>query len=308
MNRALRIHGYGGPAAVQIDALEIPQAGPGEVLVRVHAAGINGLDWKLSDGLLQEAFPLNFPATLGVELAGEVAELGAGVTGFAVGNRVLGTLGGLGAYADYVVVSAALLAPIPAQLDYAHAAAIPVTGLTAWQALFDLGGLQAGQTVLIHGAAGGVGCFAVQFARRAGARVIVTARGMHTEYLLGLGAHQVIDYQTQAFWERCADVDLVLDLVGGNALAHSWQVLGQDGKIVTTAEPGIAAQVPIGKSGAWLQVRPDVARLTQIATQVAAGELNVTLSETCELADAGAAIERNKTGHGAGKAVVHFLA
>ena len=221
MNRALRIHAYGGPDALKIDNIAMPIAASGQVIVRVRAAGINGLDWKIRDGWLQNDFPLPLPATLGVELAGEVIEVGQDVSGFAVGDRIMGPVSGLGAYADFVAIASNTLVKTPASLSDERAAAIPVGALTAWQALFEAGELKRGQTVLIHGAAGGVGSFAVQFARRAGARVIATAQGINAGYLRGLGADEVIDYRTSSFWERTKDIDLVLDLVGGAALANS---------------------------------------------------------------------------------------
>ncbi|MFZ6645243.1 NADP-dependent oxidoreductase [Undibacterium sp. TJN25] len=307
MNRALRIHQYGSADAAKIDAVLVPLAAAGEVVVRVHAAGVNGLDWKIRDGTLQQVFQLPLPITLGIELAGEVVQTGKGVSGFKVGDRIMGALGGLGAYADHVAVAADKLALIPAGLDEIRAAAIPVAALTAWQALFETGRLQTGQAVLIHGAAGGVGSFAVQFARRAGARVIATAQGVNAAYLRALGADQVVDYRNTDFRDHVHDVDLVLDLVGGATLADSWQVLAAGGRIVSTAAPEIVATAPSGKLGFWFQMRPDGSRLAEIAAQVAAGKLKVEVSEVATLADAPAVIERNKTGHGPGKAVIRFI-
>ena len=306
MNRALRIHAYGGPEVVQLDTIAEVHAALGEVVVRVHAAGVNGLDWKIRDGLLKNAFPLALPSTLGIELAGRVIEVGANVSEFTIGDRVMGPLSGLGAYADQVAVAANQLALIPADLDDIQAAAIPVTALTAWQALFEAGELKHGQTVLIHGAAGGVGSFAVQFARRIGAHVVCTAQSINADYLRGLGADKVIDYRTSSFWEHAGNVDLVLDLVGGATLNDSWQILTATGRIVSTAAPEIIAQTPIGKRGIGFQMRPDAERLAEIAAWVAQGELKVAISEVVELTEAAAAIERNKTGHGTGKAVIKF--
>lgn len=306
MNRALLIHAYGGRDAVQIASVAMPEPAHDEVLVRVHAAGINGLDWKIRDGALKEVFALPLPITLGVELVGVVTAVGDGVSGFAVGDRVMGTLGALGAYADHVAVAAAKLAQVPAALDDVQAAAIPVAALTAWQALFEAGELREGQTVLIHGASGGVGGYAVQFAKRAGARVICTASAVNADYVRALGADQVIDYRSGNFWEHVMDAALVLDLVGGATLADSWQVLANGGMIVSTAAPEIMAQIPAGKRGAWLMMRPDGRQLGDIAAWIAAGEIKSRISEVVELADAAAAIERNKTGHGAGKAVIKF--
>ena len=306
MNRALRLHAYGGPDALKIDRIAMPAIASGQVIVRVRAAGINALDWKIRDGWMQNDFPLPLPATLGVEFAGEVVEVGPDGNGFAIGDRVMGPVGGLGAYADFVAIASNTLVRIPASLTDERAAAIPVGALTAWQALFEAGELKRGQTVLIHGAAGGVGSFAVQFARRAGARVIATAQGINAGYLRGLGADEVIDYRTASFWERAKDIDLVLDLVGGSALANSWQVLTNTGRIVSTAAPDIAAHTPAGKHGIWFQMRADTAQLAEIVGMVDQGVVKVEVSEVAELSDVTAAIERNKTGHGPGKAVILF--
>ncbi|WP_266156294.1 NADP-dependent oxidoreductase [Dyella silvatica] len=306
MNRALRIHAYGGSEVVHIDDVPLPKAADGEIVVRVHAAGINPLDWKVRDGLMREVFPLTLPATLGIELAGEIVEIGAGVSGFAIGERVVGPLAGLGAFTDHVAIAASNLTLTPKDLDDVRAAAISVASLTAWQALFEAGALKRGQTVLIHGAAGGVGSFAVQFARRIGAHVLCTAQGVNAGYLRALGANEVIDYRSSAFWEIAHDVDLVLDLVGGATLAHSWQVLGDNGRIVSTATPEVTTTATAGKRGIWFQMRPDPARLAEIANLLARGELSVEISETASFDQTAAVIERNKTGHGPGKAVITF--
>ena len=306
MNRAIRIHNYGDADVVRIDQVPLPQAAAGEVVVRVRAAGVNPLDWKIRDGLMRDAFPLPLPATLGIELAGEVSEVGAGVTAFQVGDRVMGPLAGVGAYADHVAVAANKLTLTPADLDDVHAAAIPIAALTAWQALFDAGELKRGQTVLIHGAAGAVGSFAVQFARRIGARVVTTAQGVNAGYLHALGADEVIDYRTTEFWKATRDIDLVLDLVGGTALTHSWQLLADNGRIVSTAAPEIMATTPNGKQGIWFQMRPDADKLAEIANLVARGDLSAEVSEIADFAETGAVMERNKTGHGPGKAVITF--
>ena len=306
MNRALRIHAYGGSDVVHIDHIPVPDAGPGEVVVHVRAAGVNPVDWKIRDGLLRDAFPMALPAVLGIELAGEVSAVGSGVTALAVGDRVMGSLGGWGAYTDHVVIAANQLTLTPAGLDDVQAAAIPVAALTAWQALFEAGELKPGQTVLIHGAAGGVGSFAVQFARRIGARVVCTAQGVNAGYLRALGADEVIDYRTSDFWKLTSQMDLVLDLVGGATLAHSWQVLAENGRIVSTAAPEIMATTPQGKRGVWFQLQPDAEKLTEIANLVARGDLTVEVSEVADFTETAAVMERNKTGHGPGKAVVTF--
>jgi N-ethylmaleimide reductase len=305
-NRALRIHNYGAADAVQSDRLPMPVPGKGEVLVAVRAAGINGLDWKIRDGLVRDVFRLPLPATLGLEFAGEVAGLGADVHNLNKGTRVMAALGGIGAYSDYLVIASEKLVPIPDGLDDVKAAAMPVAALTAWQSLFEAGALKRGERVLIHGAAGAVGSFAVQFAHQTGAYVIATARGVNADLVRSLGADEVIDYQVSAFWDQVGDVDLVLDLVGGSTLARSWNVLSAHGRIISTAAPEISATVPAGKNGAWFAMRPDTRQLAEFAQQVAQGKLAVLVADVVGPEQAAIAIEQNKIGHAAGKTVIRF--
>ena len=236
----------------------------------------------------------------------QVVAVGVGVEGYAIGDRVHGALGALGAYASHVAIDAAKLARIPAAIDDVTAAAIPVAVLTAWQSLFEAGRLERGETVLIHGGAGAIGSFAVQFAKQAGARVLVTARGLHTDLLRRLGADEVIDYQAVRFEEVAKNVDLVLDLVGGETLARSWQVLSPKGRIFTTAAPDIAAQLSEGRRGGWFRMRADGGQLAEIAGKIAAGDLTVVIDEVVTAEQASDAIERNRQGHGTGKTVIRF--
>lgn len=306
MNRAVRIHAYGGMEVVQVDQVDVPAPGAGEVLVRVRAAGVNALDWKIRQGYLQAVFPLALPATLGIELAGEVMAVGEGVTGFAPGDRVMGPLGALGAYTDVVALAAHKLALVPQALDFVQAAALPVASLTAWQALRAAGPLLAGQQVLIHGAAGGVGGFAVQFAKAAGAVVLATASATSRAHVLALGADRVIDRHAERFEEQVRDVDLVLDLVGGDALDRSWQVLAEGGAIVSTAAPDIGARAPAGRRGLWFQMVAHRQQLSEIAAMVAAGTLRSTIARVIGIGGLAQAIEETHRGHAPGKVVVDF--
>lgn len=304
--RALQLMQYGGPDAARISSIEAPVAGAGQVLVRVHAAGINGLDWKVREGYVKDAFPLALPTVLGIELAGVVEEVGVGVTAFAKGDRVMGAIGGLGAYAELVAVDAANLAPVPASMSLVDAAALPVAAVAAWQSLHFAGPIHAGQRILIHGAAGGLGGFAVQFAHLAGAKVFTTALTRDFDYVLGLGADHAIDYESGQFEAVLKDIDLVLDYVGGDVLARSWQVLSADGAIVSTASPAILANTPAGRRGLWFMNTPDAARLQQIAQDVAQGRLQSRIDAVVPFDDLPAAIERNRTRPQLGKTVVSF--
>jgi NADPH:quinone reductase-like Zn-dependent oxidoreductase len=305
-NQALTLPAYGGPEVLTWAEIPLPTLRAGQVLVQVTAAGVNGLDWKVRDGLVRDAFPLTLPAVLGIELAGIVAQVAPGNSRLKVGDRVMGPLAGLGAYATFVAVDELKLAAIPEPLRDIDAAALPVAALTAWQSLRAAGELQPGQRVLIHGAAGGVGGFAVQFAKAAGATVLTTASAMSREHLIRLGADEVIDRHAQRFEDHAVEVDLVLDLVGGEMLDRSWPLLMPDGALVSTAAPDVVARTPRGRRGLWFAMQPDAAQLRVIADAVAAGSIRSTIAEITDVAGLGAAIERNKRGHSPGKIVVDF--
>jgi len=302
--RAVLIRAYGG--AAEVAEITRPLAGQGQVLVRVRAAGVNGIDWKVRDGLVQQAFPLQLPAVLGIELAGVVEAVGPGASRFRVGDRVMGPLGGLGAYADFVAVDEANLVRTPHGLDDVHAAAIPVAAVAAWQSLHHAGPIAAGQRILIHGAAGGLGGYAVQYAKQVGAEVFATASAAHLDHVRSLGADHVIDYRAQRFESVARNIDLVLDYVGGEMLDRSWQVLKKEGAIVGTSSPDILARTPPGRRGLWFMNKPDADLLERLAAEIAEGTLISKLGEVVGFADIPAAIERNRTDPRIGKVVADF--
>jgi NADPH:quinone reductase-like Zn-dependent oxidoreductase len=304
--RALILTEYGGPSAIKISSIEAPTAGKGQVLVRVQAAGVNGLDWKVREGYVRDAFPLQLPTVLGIELAGVVEAVGADVTQLRKGDRVMGPRGGLGAYADLVAVDEANLTLMPDSLSFVNAAALPVASVAAWQSLNFAGPVQAGQRILIHGAAGGLGGFAVQYAHRAGAVVFATTLEAHADYVRGLGADHVIAYDKEQFEASARDIDLVLDYVGGEVLNRSWSVLAEDGVIVSTASPAILASTPAGRRGLWFMNTPDAARLQSIAEDVAHGRLQSKVNAVVRFDELPEAIERNRTQPQIGKTVVNF--
>jgi NADPH:quinone reductase-like Zn-dependent oxidoreductase len=303
-SRALRIHAYGGSEVLKLDVIPVPIPAAGQVLVQVKAAGVNGLDWKIRAGFVRDAFPLALPAVLGIELAGVVAQTGPGVSRLKVGDRVMGPLSGVGAYADFVAVDEAKLSRTPDSLTDVAAAALPVATLTAWQAIRADGDIKPGQRVLIHGAAGGIGGFAVQFAKAAGATVFATASGASREHVLSLGADVVVNRSSERFEDRVRDVNLVLDLIGGETLDRSWQVLASDGVLVSTAAPDVAARAPAGHRGRWFMMQADAERLRAIADAVACGGVRSTIAEVTGFAGLAAAIDRNQRGHAPGKIVV----
>lgn len=302
--RALVLTEYGGPEALKVSSVEPPVAGTGQVLVRVHAAGVNGLDWKLRQGYVRDAFPLQLPTVLGIELAGVVEAVGAGVTRLRKGDRVMGQLGGLGAYAELVAVNEANLSPVHDSLNLVQAAALPLASVAAWQSLHFAGPIRSGQRILIQGAAGALGGFAVQYAHQAGAVVYATALGSHADYVRGLGADHVIAYDKEQFENLVSDIDLVLDYIGGEVLSRSWSVLAEDGAIVSTAAPAIQANTPVGRRGLWFMNTSDAARLQAIAEDVAHGRLRSKVGAVVRFDELPAAIERNRTQPQLGKTVV----
>lgn len=308
--KALQVTAFGGPEVVAIVDVARPVAGPGEVLVRTRAAGVNPVDWKIRKGLLKGAAPTP-PFTLGCDVAGEVVAVGDGVGdapgGLAVGDSVFAfvPLQRLGAFAEFVAVPAAAAARAPTTIDSVHAAAVPVAALTAWQALFDTAGLEKGQSVLIHGAAGGVGHVAVQLAKWKGAKVIATASKENTEFVKSLGADEVIDYQGQRFEDVVAGVDVVFDAIGGETQSRSIGVLKPGGFLVSIVQqPDPAALKARGVRGSAMMVKPSAVQLAEIARLIDAGTLKVTVSETFPLSEAAKALERSEAGHVRGKLVL----
>jgi NADPH:quinone reductase-like Zn-dependent oxidoreductase len=271
---AWRVHEFGPPDAMILEKVPTPVPGPGEVLIEVHAAGVGPWDGWIRAG--KSALPQPLPLTLGSDLSGTVAALGSGVSDIALGEQVFGVTNSqfLGAYAEYAVASAGMLAKKPSSLSYAEAASVPVVAVTAWQALFDHARLQAGQTVVIHGAAGNVGTYAVQFARRARLRSIATAGTKDIEYVQSLGADKVLDYHAQRFEDAVKDADAVLDLVGGETQVRSFQVLRPGGKLISAvSQPDQARAKHHGVTAAFFLVEVTTERLRGIADLIDRGEL-----------------------------------
>jgi NADPH:quinone reductase-like Zn-dependent oxidoreductase len=307
--KAIRLHTRGGPEALIYEEAPQPHPQAGEVLVRVHAAAVTPTElmwaptWKTRTG---EDRP--FPIILGHEFSGVIAALGAGVTEWAAGDPVYGLNDWFadGAHAEYCVAPAAPLAPKPRTLEHVQAAVVPISALTAWQALFERARLRAGQRVLIHGAAGSVGSFAVQLARWRGVHVIGTASAQHLDFVRDLGADEVIDYRATRFEERVRDLDAVLDTVGGETLRRSWGVLKSGGTLVTIAAPSEGAEDPAVRE-AFFIVAANRAHLVEIARLIDAGQSRVFLQEAFPLAQARQAYERAQGGGTRGKIVLRVV-
>ena len=272
--KAVRVHGRGGVDHLVYEDAPQPQPGPGEALARVGASGVIATELKWDETYQSvTGAPRLFPIP-GRDLSGVVAAVGPGVTDLAVGDTVYSMLGygRDGAEAEYAIALPSELAPRPRTLDDIQAAAVPLSALTAWQALFVHGGLSSGQTALIHGAAGGVGVLATQLARWKGARVITTASARNADFVRTLGADEVIDYATTRFEEVVHDVDVVFDTVGGDTLARSWQVVKPGGVLVSVVSPLSGPPVRADIRYLYFIVEPNGAQLREIGALIDAGQ------------------------------------
>jgi NADPH:quinone reductase-like Zn-dependent oxidoreductase len=305
--QAVRFHSYGDPEVLVLEEVPRPQASATEVLIRVHAAGVNPIDWKVRAGHIKEWLQHRLPLIPGWDVSGVVEEIGPGVTAFNIGDAVYGMLDFLrnGTYAQYVAAQTRDLALKPRSIDHVLAAAVPLAALTAWQSLFEVAALAPWHTVLIHAAAGGVGHFAVQLAKWKGAKVIGTASANNESFLRELGADEVIDYHTTRFEEVAREVDVVLDPIGGDTQERSWKVLKKGGILVATL--GISssrAPTEHHVRGEGVRVHPDTTQLSQIAALIDAGDLKPAITTILPLAQATRAHELSQTGHVRGKIVL----
>jgi len=300
--QAVVVHETGGPEVLVLEEADRPEPRDGEVLVRVRAASVNPIDWKYRRGIAQR----ELPAVLGNDISGTIESSRA--EEFAEGDDVFGWAAS-GGYADFATASADTIARKPDGVTHEQAAGIPVAGLTAWQALFDRGGLDAGQTALIAGAAGGVGHFAVQLAKHAGARVIGTGSSRNREFVLGLGADEYVDYTQQDVAEVVSDVDLAFDTVGGDTTQSLVPTLREGGVIVTIANapPEDAARERDARAE-LLVTSPSSDQLPTIAELVASGEVRVEIAEVLPLTEVRRAHELNESGHTRGKIILAVTA
>jgi NADPH:quinone reductase-like Zn-dependent oxidoreductase len=309
--KAIRIHGRGGPERLVYEDVPQPHPGQGEVVVRVYATGVIANELRWDETYETKAGSKRVLPIPGRDLSGVVEEVGPGTPPLTKGSQVyaMTDYGRDGAEAEFTIALPSELAPKPRTLDYVQAAAVPLTALTAWQALFEHASLVAGQTVFIHGAAGGVGVFAVQLAHWAGAHVIATASARNRDFLHELGANEVIDYTTTRFEDRVHDVDLVFDTVGGDTLQRSWQVIKPGGVLVTIVSPppsfeNAKAQ---GIRPFWFVVEPNRDELIQIGTLIDAGHLRPIIDTVFPLAQARQAYEQGARGHTRGKIVLRVV-
>jgi NADPH:quinone reductase-like Zn-dependent oxidoreductase len=287
MMRAVRVHRFGGLEAIAYEEVSRPTPAAGQVLVRVRAAGVGPWDAWVRAG--KSALPQPLPLILGSDLSGIVEELGPGVSGWQRGNEIFGVTNSrfTGAYAEYAVADAAMIAAKPKRLSYVEAASVPVVASTAWQMVFDHGQVDGTKRVLVHGAAGNVGAYAAQFAKRAAAEVIATVLNRHVDYARSLSADRIIDVQTARFEEQVKDVDVVIDTIGGETLERSFQVLKPGGVLVSSVampDQGKAARCRV--RGIFFLVAVSTEGLTRIADLLDSDQLTTRVGEVLPLAEA----------------------
>ncbi|MGZ3775276.1 MAG: NADP-dependent oxidoreductase [Pseudobdellovibrionaceae bacterium] len=300
--KAARIHSYGDSAQVKIEDSPQPEVKNNEVLVKIHDASVNPVDWKIREGYMKSSSS-KFPLTLGQDFSGEIVEVGPGVTSFKKGDDVFGFASG--SYAEFTCASVDRIALIPASLNYEVAASIPTAGLTAYQLLVEQAKIKENQTILIHGAAGGVGSLAVQIAHWKKARVFATASSDDKTYLEKIGAERVIDYKTNRFEELLTDLDVVIDLVGGDTIARSYQIMKRNG--IALSVVGGCKESEASAHGIRcvnFVMHPNAKDLSDVGKLFAQGILNLRIGAVLPLAEAKRAQDLNKKGHTHGKIVL----
>lgn len=310
--QAVVIDRYGGNEVVEVREAPLPTPGPEEVLIRVRAASVNPVDWKIRGGMLRIFTGRSFPKVLGCECAGEVAEAGAGVKRFRKGDRVIGYPGikRLGAFAEYACVREESTFPLPETIPFEQASTLPIAGLTALQALRTLGRIAAGHEVLINGASGGVGTFAVQIARISGARVTAVCSAANAELVRELGAERTIDYRREDFTQGPDRYDIVFDAVSKRSFAECKRVLAPNGLYVATLPtPSVLlSQYLTGfltrKKARVIMVRPNADDLAWLTGRIEAGRIRVVLDRVYPLEEAREALAYSETGKARGKVVL----
>jgi NADPH:quinone reductase-like Zn-dependent oxidoreductase len=304
--RKARFHRFGGPDVLRIEEVETSMPDALQVLVSVRAASVNPVDFKIRSGKYPAVKEDRLPYTPGRDVSGIVEKCGAQATLFKVGDAVVGIVGiAGGGYAEKAVLDEKAMALKPQEIDYVHAAAIPLAGQTAWQGLFRYGQLKAGQSVLIHGGSGGVGHFAVQFAKAKGARVLTTVSTENLEFARSLGADVVIDYKKQRFEELAQDLDMVFDLIDGETRERSWKLLKKGGVLVTTlSEPSQQTAAQHGVRATRYTVEADGKELSEILSLVTSGKVKPHVQKTYPLEEAAQALNSVEQGHAVGKIVI----
>ncbi len=306
--KAVRIHEYGGREVLRYEDSPKPVMEDDEVLIRVIAAAVNPVDWKIREGLLREIITYEFPLTLGWDLSGIVMETGKNVSRYSVGDAVYSRpeITRNGAYAEYIAVKENEIAAMPNTISFAEAASIPLAGITAWEAVIDAGQIEKGQSILIHAASGGVGSLAVQLAKWKGARVYATTSEPNRALVKSLGADEVIDYRSTRFQERLKDLDVVFDTVGGEVQEDSWSVLKPGGTLVSIVQPPDEDRAKMaGALGKFVFIQPNAKILGELSALIDNGVIRPIVCAEFSLQDIPKAHELSESGRARGKIIVH---
>lgn len=302
--KAVIIDEHGSNDVVQYTDIDTPEPKAGEVLIKVAAAGVNPVDWKIRNGAGQR-MGMTLPINLGGEISGMVAAVGRGVDSLSPGDAIYGIIPS-GAFAEYAVAKAANLNRKPANLDFIHAAGVPLGGLTAWQAMFDIAGLASGQRLLITNASGGVGSLAVQMAKAKGAHVTAIASNRNEEFVRSLGADDFIDYTTQLFERAASDMDVVFDTVGGDTFERAFLTVKKGGFVVTSVAFPTDEAKRHGVGVARVQCKPDARELALMRAMVEDGKLAAHIARVLPLMQIKEALALSEVGHTHGKIVLQI--
>lgn len=306
--KAARIHAYGDTSQIKIEDAPLPTLNPDDVLIRVVATSVNPVDWKIRKGYLKSMIPYEMPLTMGWDVSGIVEQIGPAVTKFKPGNAVYSRpdIARNGAYAEFVAVRESEIAFKPATISHVEAASLPLVSITAWESLFTTANLTAGQKVLIHAGAGGVGSIAIQLAKAKGAHVTTTASAAKSALVKSLGADEVIDYRAQDFSKLAKDMDVVFDTVGGETREKSWTTLKPGGMLVSiTDRPSEDRAKAEGKRAAFVFIGPNAPILTDLAQMVDLGQVRPIIGAEYGLNDTAKAQEASETGRSTGKIVIY---
>ncbi len=306
--KAVRIHDYGNASVLAYEDAPMPNITSNEVLIRVVAASVNPVDWKIREGYMREMISYSLPLTLGWDVSGVVEAVGADVSRFRIGDAVFSRpdIKRNGTYAEYVAIREDEIAHKPKTLSHVDAASLPLAGITAWEALFTSAQLTAGQKMLIHAGSGGVGSLAIQLAKSRGAYVIATTSGKNRALVESLGADEVIDYKTQRFAEVVKDLDVVFDTLGGEVQVSSWSVLKPGGVLVSIISPPPDEKAKaLGVRGAFVFIEPNAHILAQLARLVDTGRIRPIIGAEFALRDIEKAHALSQTGHAVGKIALY---
>lgn len=306
--KAVRIHQYGGREVLSIDEIPVPEIGPDEVLVRVVAASINPVDWKVRAGYLAQMIPHQMPLTLGWDVSGVVAASGSQVAQWQVGDAVYARpdLARNGTYAEFVAIRANECARKPRTISHVEAASLPLAGITAWEAMIDTAGVQAGQRVLVHAGSGGVGSLAIQLVKAAGATVIATASGRNRALVESLGVDQFVDYTTTKVADAVEPVDAVFDTIGGEVQEASWSLLKPGGiQVSIISPPDEAKAAAMGVRAGFVFIGPNAPVLDKLSGMVDGGRLRPIVGAEFALEDIAAAHALSESGRAVGKIVLY---